>query len=87
MSINVVGKIDDPVRVRHVLVSVSDKSGLEDFVPGLRERCPGVRFFSTGGTFARLREILGEASTAADGVLWREPNDFSRCGCATLGFS
>jgi len=34
-----------------------------------------------------VREILAEASTAADGVLWREPSDFSRCGFATLGFT
>ena len=34
-----------------------------------------------------VREILAEASTAADGVLWREPTDFSRCGFATLEFS
>jgi len=34
-----------------------------------------------------VREILAEASTAVDGVLWREPGDFSRCGYATLGFS
>ena len=30
-------------------------------------------------------EILAEASTAADGVLWREPGDFCRCGSVTLG--
>jgi hypothetical protein len=30
-------------------------------------------------------EILAEASTAADGVLWREPSDFSWCGFATSG--
>ena len=30
-------------------------------------------------------EILAEASTAADGVLWREPGDFCRCGSETLG--
>jgi hypothetical protein len=34
-----------------------------------------------------VREILAEASTAADGVLEREPNDFCRCGFATLGLS
>ena len=33
-----------------------------------------------------VREILAEASTATDGVLWREPSDFGRCGYATLGF-
>lgn len=64
MSINVVEKIDDLVSVRHVLVSVSDKSGLESFVPQLLEINPEVRIFSTGGTFGRLREILG--ADAAD---------------------
>jgi hypothetical protein len=34
-----------------------------------------------------VREILAEASTAADGVLWREPRDFGRCGLATLGLT
>ena len=34
-----------------------------------------------------VRELLAEASTAADGVLWREPSDFCRCGFATLGFT
>ncbi|MEW6672907.1 MAG: hypothetical protein AB1427_14470 [Thermodesulfobacteriota bacterium] len=60
MSINVVTKIDDSVKVKHVLVSVSDKSGLEEFIPQLLEITPGVRIFSTGGTFTRLREILKE---------------------------
>jgi len=59
MSINMVEKIDDRVSVRHVLVSVSDKSGLEDFVPGLLDIHPDIRIFSTGGTFGRIREILG----------------------------
>jgi phosphoribosylaminoimidazolecarboxamide formyltransferase/IMP cyclohydrolase len=59
MSINTVEQIDEKVKVRHVLVSVSDKSGLESFVPGLVQACPGVKFFSTGGTYARLKEILG----------------------------
>lgn len=59
MSINVVGKIDARVPIRHVLVSVSDKSGLEDFVPRLLEITPGLKFFSTGGTYGRLEEILG----------------------------
>ncbi|RJQ66287.1 MAG: hypothetical protein C4519_26025 [Desulfobacteraceae bacterium] len=59
MSINVVSKIDDLVTVRHVLISVSDKTGLELLVPHLRQLNPQIRFFSTGGTFARLKEILG----------------------------
>ena len=59
MSINVVERIDDEVKVRHVLISVSDKTGLELLVPEMRKICPEVRFFSTGGTFARLKELLG----------------------------
>ena len=66
MTLNIVDKIDDPVKVRHVLISVSDKKGLEELAPRLLEINPEVRFFSTGGTFMRLKEILG---TAADGCL------------------
>lgn len=62
MSINIVERIDERVTVNHVLISVSDKSGLENFVPKLTAINPGVRIFSTGGTFARLREILGPAA-------------------------
>ena len=60
MTMNKVEKIDDRVSVNHVLISVSDKSGLEDFVPRLLSINPQIRIFSTGGTFARLREILGD---------------------------
>jgi phosphoribosylaminoimidazolecarboxamide formyltransferase/IMP cyclohydrolase len=61
MSINVVARVDDLVKVSTVLVSVSDKSGLEQFVPQLVELNPQIRIFSTGGTFGRLNEILGDA--------------------------
>ncbi|MGA6927071.1 MAG: hypothetical protein WBY88_15380 [Desulfosarcina sp.] len=57
---NKVEKIDDRVRVNHVLISVSDKSGLERFVPRLMAVNPDLRIYSTGGTFARLQEILGD---------------------------
>jgi phosphoribosylaminoimidazolecarboxamide formyltransferase/IMP cyclohydrolase len=63
---NVVEQIDNRVTVNHVLISVSDKSGLEDFVPRLLGINPELRIFSTGGTFARLKEILGDQ---ADGCL------------------
>lgn len=62
MGLNVVDKIDDQVQVRHVLISVSDKTGLEVLVPRLRAINPQVRIFSTGGTYARLQEILGAAA-------------------------
>jgi phosphoribosylaminoimidazolecarboxamide formyltransferase/IMP cyclohydrolase len=66
MAMNKVDKIDNRVHVDHVLISVSDKSGLEAFVPRLLRINPDVRIFSTGGTYARLREILGNR---ADGCL------------------
>ena len=60
MGINVVEKVDDLVKVKHLLVSVSNKSGLEAFIPELIESVPDIRIFSTGGTFARISEILGD---------------------------
>lgn len=62
MALNVVSEIDGRVAVRHVLMSVSDKTGLEAFVPGLVAACPGVTIYSTGGTYTAVRQILGEAS-------------------------
>jgi len=59
MTINVVERIDDAVKLRHVLVSVSDKRGLDAFVPELVRRAPDLRIFSTGGTFSHLEKILG----------------------------
>jgi phosphoribosylaminoimidazolecarboxamide formyltransferase / IMP cyclohydrolase len=63
MAMNVVSKIDNRVRVNHALISVSDKTGLENLVPALRRINPDVRIFSTGGTYKRLQEILGTAAT------------------------
>ena len=54
MAFNHVTKIDNLVPVRNVLVSLFDKAGIEDFAKGLLETCPGIRFFSTGGTSVRL---------------------------------
>ncbi|MGD8251728.1 MAG: hypothetical protein PVF20_05420 [Desulfobacterales bacterium] len=60
MSINTVDQVDNAVAVKNILVSVSDKSGLEAFIPGLVSACDGLKIFSTGGTFGRIREILGD---------------------------
>jgi phosphoribosylaminoimidazolecarboxamide formyltransferase / IMP cyclohydrolase len=59
MTLNIVERIDDQVRVRHVLISVSDKRGLDRLCPGLVRLCPGVRILSTGGTFKAIADILG----------------------------
>ena len=63
MSINIVEKIDDLIKVKHILVSVSDKNGLESFIPELVVINPGIRIFSTGGTFTKLKEILGSKAS------------------------
>ncbi len=66
MALNIVKDIDDRVKVRNVLMSVSDKTGLESFVPALVAACPGVKIYSTGGTYTKVKEILGDG---ADGTL------------------
>jgi phosphoribosylaminoimidazolecarboxamide formyltransferase/IMP cyclohydrolase len=58
MSINIVDKIDRFVPVRNVLVSVSDKSGLDQFIPELIKIVPDIRIISTGGTYQRIKDIL-----------------------------
>lgn len=63
MSINVVKEIDDGVRINNILISVSDKKGLDDFIPRLVAINPGIRIFSTGGTFTKLKEILGSKAS------------------------
>ena len=60
MSLNIVKEIDNRVQVKNVLMSVSDKTGLETFVPALVKACPGVKIYSTGGTYAKVKEILGD---------------------------
>jgi phosphoribosylaminoimidazolecarboxamide formyltransferase / IMP cyclohydrolase len=62
MAINIVDKIDHQVSVRRVLMSVSDKSGLDPFVLELLAVNPDLKIFSTGGTYARLQEILGDSA-------------------------
>jgi phosphoribosylaminoimidazolecarboxamide formyltransferase / IMP cyclohydrolase len=62
MTINQVERIDERVRVRHLLVSVSDKTGLDAFIPRLVGLSPEVRIFSTGGTFAHLEKIMGASA-------------------------
>ena len=62
MALNIVKEIDARVAVRHVLMSVSDKTGLETFVPALVKAFPGVKIYSTGGTYAKVKEILCDAA-------------------------
>lgn len=52
--------IDDMLPVKYVLVSVFDKSGLEELVPGLVKLNPETVFVSTGGTGKKIVELLPE---------------------------
>lgn len=60
MTLNIVDKIDNLVKINRVLVSVSDKTGLDAFIPALLHINPEIRFFSTGGTYEKIKAILGE---------------------------
>ncbi len=62
--VNIVEKVDNAVKIRRVLVSVSDKSGLDVLIPGLLKINPDVHFYSTGGTYRRIAEILGNRTAA-----------------------
>ncbi len=59
MAVNFVERIDDGVRVRNVLASVSEKEGLGRIVPALIRVNPDVKIYSTGGTYAAIRDMLG----------------------------
>ncbi len=60
MAINFVSRIDDRVRLRTALISVSDKTGLDELVNGLLETAPGLSIYSTGGTYDAIAAILGD---------------------------
>jgi phosphoribosylaminoimidazolecarboxamide formyltransferase/IMP cyclohydrolase len=60
--VNYVDTIDAEVRIRHALVSVYDKRGLTELIPGLVRINPELRIFSTGGSFLAIRDILGGAA-------------------------
>ncbi len=59
MSVNFVEQIDDLVKVQNVLISVSDKTNIEELVFGLIEVNSDINFYSTGGTFSKIKELLG----------------------------
>lgn len=64
--INNVTEIDDKVKIRNVLISVSDKTGLDEFVRKLVCINPDIRIYSTGGTYTYIRDVLGDK---AEGTL------------------
>jgi phosphoribosylaminoimidazolecarboxamide formyltransferase / IMP cyclohydrolase len=55
------GKALDFIKVNTIMVSVSDKSGLDELIPGLWELNNDLLILSTGGTFDYLKKVLGDA--------------------------
>jgi phosphoribosylaminoimidazolecarboxamide formyltransferase / IMP cyclohydrolase len=58
---NRVTRVDEDVRVRRVLISVSDKTDLETLVSGLLA-VDGLIIYSTGGTYAHIAAMLGDGA-------------------------
>ncbi len=58
MSIRSVTKIRDLVPVKHAFISVFDKSQLGQLVEQLFSICPGLKIFSSGGTYSYLNKEL-----------------------------
>ncbi len=54
-----VASTPDRIPIRRVIVSVADKENLEALAEGLLAVNRDVVFYSTGGTYARLAELLG----------------------------
>ncbi|MDI6774768.1 MAG: hypothetical protein QME60_05160 [Verrucomicrobiota bacterium] len=63
MSLNIVGKINGAIPINRVIVSVSDKKGLDKLVMGLARINPEVMIYSTGGTYSALEKILGDKAS------------------------
>jgi phosphoribosylaminoimidazolecarboxamide formyltransferase/IMP cyclohydrolase len=70
---NFVDTIDDRVPIRRALVSVFNKRGLDQLIPGLLRVNPALRILSTGGTFVAVAAILG---AKAAGIL-RQVSDYT----------
>lgn len=58
MSIRNVKKIQDLVPVKHAFISVYDKSQLVQLVEQLLSICPGLKIFSSGGTYTHLNKEM-----------------------------
>ena len=70
---NFVETLDDRVPIRRALISVFNKRGLDELVPGLLRVNPGLRILSTGGTFVAVAAILGARAAAS----LRQVSDFT----------
>ncbi|MBN2656915.1 MAG: hypothetical protein JXR86_07625 [Spirochaetales bacterium] len=65
MALNIVEKIDGNVKIQNVLISLSDKTSLEKFVKSLLEINKDITFYSTGGTYKAIEELIGTENLVA----------------------
>jgi phosphoribosylaminoimidazolecarboxamide formyltransferase / IMP cyclohydrolase len=52
-------KVVDRIKPWNILVSVFNKFGLERIIQGILEVNPGAKFYSTGNTGKKIKEVLG----------------------------
>jgi phosphoribosylaminoimidazolecarboxamide formyltransferase / IMP cyclohydrolase len=69
MAFNSVKRAEDLVAARRVLVSTYDKAGLPELVLGMASACPGISFYSTGGTYEALAKALSSLPSGAKASL------------------
>ena len=60
MALNIVNQIDRKIKIKNVLISLSDKNGLEDLVKSLVHINEEICFYSTGGTYRAIKKVIGE---------------------------
>ncbi|MCG8477550.1 MAG: hypothetical protein MI724_00510 [Spirochaetales bacterium] len=68
MKLNRVRRVNDAVSVRRALISVADKTGLDDFIRRVWEIIPDLNVYSTGGTYAAIAAVA-EAIGLSDRVV------------------
>jgi phosphoribosylaminoimidazolecarboxamide formyltransferase/IMP cyclohydrolase len=64
MAFNSVRAVQDRVPLHNVIVSVFDKTGLEDLLVAMLQHCPGVRFYATGGSYDFINSLLSDRAGA-----------------------
>lgn len=56
------GTVRDLVPIERALISVYDKTNVEEFAQGLISRSPGIQIISSGGTYNVLKDSIGPYS-------------------------
>lgn len=58
MAIKDVTKVQDRVLVKHAFISLYDKSQSDQLAEQLFSICPGLKIFSSGGTYNHLEKFF-----------------------------